>query len=345
MKKNYNPAIDTLRIVAISAVVCIHTTTKTLEASSYDLKRLSWTLFLNQTLRFAVPLFFMISGFVLELSYPFHASYLTYIKKRLSRIFIPYVFWSAIYYFFIYTQHNPSYISDLLVGDASYQLYFIPALIIFYIIFPFIHANYKIFANKWVVLFLGLTELALLSIEYYINPLPFITPIRIALLNYFIFILGVIGSHHHQKIIRFMQKWKLVIFSLTIASGLFVFFEGKNLYFATNNYLSFYSQWRPSVFFYTLFLTLSLYFLFTRWKFFPKLIKTLSRLSFFVFFVHVLILELIWRTWGSLLFHTTNTHIAENIWYDPLFFGVIVSLSFGVAYLVHKIPYAAKITG
>ncbi|HSW96687.1 MAG TPA: acyltransferase [Candidatus Saccharimonadales bacterium] len=344
MKKNYNPAIDALRIFASLAVVFIHTTTKTLEASSYDLQRLPWTLFLNQIFRFAVPLFFMISGFVLELNYPFHASYSTYLKKRMTRILIPYIFWSAIYYFFVYKQHEASLFNMLLTGDASYQLYFIPALLIFYIIFPFIHTYYRIFTKKWLVIFLGITELLLLYIEYYVHQLPLISPIRIAILNYFMFLVGIIASHHQKEILQFMQKKKYSIFLITLGLGSYIFFEGRNLYLKTNNYLSFYSQWRPSVFIYTFFLTLSSYFIFTKYIRFPTIVKTLSKLSFFVFFVHVIILEIIWNSFGSTVFKWTNTHIAENFWYDPLFFMIIASISFVIAYLVHKIPFLSRLT-
>jgi len=123
-QKLYNPVVDILRILSILAVVIIHTTTRTLEMSHYALLKIPWTLFLNQAGRFAVPLFFMISGFVLELNYHLHESYLTYLKKRFSRIIIPYIFWSAIYYYLVYNQnHSANFLSSLLKGDASYQLY------------------------------------------------------------------------------------------------------------------------------------------------------------------------------------------------------------------------------
>jgi len=47
-------------------------------------------IFLNQIARFAVPMFFMISGFVLELNYDGNTGFWQYLKKRFSRIFIPY---------------------------------------------------------------------------------------------------------------------------------------------------------------------------------------------------------------------------------------------------------------
>ena len=160
-QKQYNPAIDLLRISAIIGVIFIHTTTKTLEASNYDLVKIPWTLFLNQIFRFAVPLFFMISGFVLELNYPFYVNYFTYLKKRCVRILMPYIFWSAIYYFFVYKRHTTNFFQTLLSGDASYQLYFIPTLLIFYVIFPLIHQYYYLLSKKWLLVFLGMVQLLL----------------------------------------------------------------------------------------------------------------------------------------------------------------------------------------
>lgn len=345
MKKTYNPDIDVLRIISSLAVVFIHTTTKTLDAASYDLERLPWTLFLNQTLRFAVPLFFLISGFVLELNYPYHATYLTYLKKRLNRVLIPYVVWSLIYYFFVYPNHDAPLWSDLLTGDASYQLYFIPTLLIFYLIFPVIHRYYRFLTKLWIFIPLGIIQIILLYMEYYIHSLPFIAPIRIALLNYFIFFLGIVASHHQQRIMTVMKKWKYLVFFITVLLSFYVFFEGRNLYLKTSNYLSFYSQWRPSILFYTLFLTASLYFIFSKFQIFPALIKQLSKLSFFVFFVHIIFLEIVWNTVGNTLFTKTNTRIAENIWYDPFFFLIIASLSFLTAFIIHKSSFLTKLTG
>src|SRR5260221_9276172 len=130
--KQYNQAIDLLKIISILAVVFIHTTTRTIQVTNYDLVKISWSVFLNQILRFAVPMFFMISGFVLELNFRVNESYLGYIKRRLTRILIPYIFWSAIYYFFVFNNNSTNFFHSLLLGNASYQLYFIPTLLIFY---------------------------------------------------------------------------------------------------------------------------------------------------------------------------------------------------------------------
>ena len=98
----YHVEIDFLRIVSIIAVVLIHSTSKILDYSKFNLLAHPLTFFLNQILRFAVPLFFMISAFVLEDKYSDNLNYISYLKKRFSKIFLPYLFWSLIYYFLIH---------------------------------------------------------------------------------------------------------------------------------------------------------------------------------------------------------------------------------------------------
>jgi len=343
-QKKYYPVIDLLRIIAILGVIFIHTTTRTLEATSFNLQHFSWTLFLNQFFRFAVPMFFMISGFVLELSYPFHASYYVYLKKRINRILIPYIFWSAIYYYFVYTRHNIDFFQAILNGSSSYQLYFIPTLLIFYIIFPLIHKYYRVISHKWVLVFLGILQFSLLYFDYYVHPLSFSLPINIALLNFYIFLLGIIASHHLDKVIRIIKRWKILFFLSTIAVTFYIFFEGKNLYYKTHNYYSFYSQWRPSVLIYTVLLACSLYALFDRKNTHVLIIKKLSSLSFFVFFIHVEILELIWPVIKNNIFQK-HLFFGEQLWFDPFFFLSVAVCSFLVAFFAHKIPKISKVCG
>jgi len=344
-QKIYNPVIDILRTISIFAVILIHTTTRTLEITSYNLLKTPWTLFLNQAARFAVPLFFMISGFVLELNYHLHESYLTYLKKRFSRIFVPYVFWSLIYYFFVYYKgRDPNFLNSLIFGDASYQLYFIPSLLIFYLLFPLLHKSFKIIGDKWIIIALGLFELFLLYYDYNLRPLPFYYPLNIALLNYFVFILGMALARNQERFLNFIKKWKLILFAGTAIFAFYVFYEGLTRYIATYNSGVFYSSWRPSVLIYTIFFAGFAYWIFNRKLKFISVIKTFSKLSFFVFFTHIIFLEVLWYGFLKHLFET-NKSIAYALWFDPLYFFTVTIVSFGLAFIVHKIPYLSKLTG
>ena len=121
-----------------------------------------------------------------------------------------------------------------------------------------------------------------------------------------------------------------------------VFYEGLNGYLSTLSYLTFYSQWRPSVLIYTIFLGGFSYWLFDKNILNPAVVKILSRLSFFVFFTHVIILEILWSLIGVKIF---QLQFAQNLWWDPAFFTAVTLISFLIAYIVHKIPYLSKLTG
>jgi surface polysaccharide O-acyltransferase-like enzyme len=341
-KKTYNPVVDVLRIISILAVIFIHTTTRTIQITTHNYQIIPWTLFLNQIFRFAVPLFFMISGFVLELNYHAKESYFAYLKKRINRIFIPYIFWSGIYYFFVYTRHTENFFRALLGGDASYQLYFIPSILIFYLIFPFVHNFYKFLGSKWITILLVLIELSLLYYDYYVHPLRIFSPVKTALFNYFVFYAGIVLANNKERFISFVRRWKLIFLFGTLIFAFYVFYQGQSLYLKTHNYLTFYSQWRPSILIYTFLLAGSLYYIFDRNIIRISIIKTLSKLSFFVFFIHVIILEVLWHLIGVKIF---QVQFAKDLWWDPLYFIVVTLISFSIAYIAHRIPHLSKLSG
>lgn len=327
------------------AVVLIHTTTRTLEASGFNITGFSWTLFLNQISRFAVPLFFLISGLVLELSYKEGTSYWSFIKKRFSKIFIPYIFWSIFYYLLIYNQNHDSLVKVILTGNASYQLYFIPALCIFYLIFPLLHKIYKFISNKFVLSLILLSQIFFLSKDYFVKEFDFPDPVRIAILAYFLFIVGIISARNLDKIKIFVKRFNVIIPLFTAFFGIYVFLEGRGRYLSTGNYLAYYSQWRPSILIYTLLIGLTFYYVFEHTKLRGSIMDKFSKHSFFVFFVHVAILEAVWSEVGKNLFDLVSVGLLGKIIFDPVFFGVVGILSFSVSRLVHKISNAVKILG
>jgi len=343
--KVHDSTIDILRILAILAVVLIHTTTLTIQTSSNNLSDFSFSLFLNQAARFAVPMFFFISGYVLELNYNFHTSYLSYLKNRASKIVIPYIFWSLFYYFLIFKNHSESFISALLNGDSSYQLYFIPALFIFYLIFPILHKNYKYISKLWILSLLAGMQLFILGLDYYLKPLPFFYPISIILLNYFVFIFGIFVAENKNLFLLIISKCKYVLPIFTLSLAIFIYIEGKLRYLKTLNYLSFYSQWRPSVFIYSLSIICMLFYFLKKIDLKKIHLKSLSNLSFFVYFIHIAILTKVWGNAGLLIFNQITTGGLGRIIFDPFIYTIVVIISFTIAFFVHKIPHLKIITG
>lgn len=336
-------SIDAIKSLAILGVILIHTTTRTLEASNFNLVNFSWTLFLNQAMRFAVPLFMIISGFVLELVRK-EESYWSFIKRRFSKIFIPYILWSLIYYLFIYTNNNDNLLEVLLTGNASYQLYFIPALLVFYLSFPLINKLIHNFSNKIILVLVACIGLFLLYKNYYIKAFDLGDEINAMILSYVYFVIGVIAANNRIFIAKITKKFNLFLSIPVVTLALYVFWEGRNRYILTGNYLSYYSQWRPSVFFYTIFTALLFYYIFEHTRLNGSFISRFAKHSFFVFFVHVAVLEIVWKYFGKYAFPVTDGTIGKII-FDPVFFVGVTLISFIFAKFIHKIPKMISFLG
>jgi surface polysaccharide O-acyltransferase-like enzyme len=348
-KSTYLFSIDALRVISILAVILIHTTTKTLANLDHNIIDGAFSLFLNQASRFAVPLFFLISGFVLELNSK-DLPYLTYFKKRASRVILPFVFWSMLY-FMIGWGFNVSKIFSLqfgkilLAGAASYHLYFIPTLVIFYVAFPLLHNTLHFFRKPLVFIALWIIQILLLSFDYYVHSLRIDPNIRIVLLVGAMFVTGIIASHIKDKIFAFTKihfKW---LTTITVATLLLVFFHVAALSIIKKTTSFIYNQHGPLTYAYTLLGALITASLLERTQFARKYFIQLSKLSLFVFFIHVMVLDFVWNNFVRNTVITNGNWILKQLWFDPLFFISVASASFGIAYFIHKIPYASKLTG
>ncbi len=344
-ERYYDRSIDILRSLAIMAVVLIHTTTTTIQASSNDLTDFSFSLFLNQAFRFAVPMFFIISGYVLELNYDFHSSFITYFKKRVTKIIIPYVFWSLLYYVFIFKNQPESFLRAIFYGEASYHLYFIPSLFIFYIFFPLLHKFIHILYKPIILFIFALVQTIPLIYDYYYKPLPFLHPVSIVILNCFPFIYGMVFAKKREVIDNLIHRLRHLLIPLIFLLAIFIYTEGKGRYFKTSNYLSFYSQWRPSVYLYSLLLTSVLQYYLRKKQFYSRIIKTISKLSFFVYFVHIAVLTYLWNIMGLPLYnYLTNGNLGRVV-FDIILFTLVSGISLTIAFVANKIPNLSKITG
>ncbi|SES96410.1 Acyltransferase family protein [Enterococcus malodoratus] len=125
-----------LRGVAILSVNVIHATTLKFFSSNEISNMLN--LFLDQIARFAVPVFFMTSGYGLATKYSHNFSVIKFYKKRL-KVIPAYLIWTVIYFFISSDEKNlKKLLSDVLYGKASDHLYFIVVLVFFYFLYPFL---------------------------------------------------------------------------------------------------------------------------------------------------------------------------------------------------------------
>lgn len=162
--KNKLSEIDFMRAICCVLVVIIHVTAAfwyTFQVSSLPFKAV---VVLNTFSKFAVPSFVLISGYVLYYVYNNKKiEPITFYKKRLLKVFLPYFIWSVLYIIVNYLAYErpvdfKSLIYYFSLGKANYHLYYICLILQFYILFPLLIKGFKLFQNPIIpsILFIGL---------------------------------------------------------------------------------------------------------------------------------------------------------------------------------------------
>jgi surface polysaccharide O-acyltransferase-like enzyme len=133
-------APDFVRAVAIVLVIVVHVVCPYLNDFSHEHV---WRIgnFIESAARPCVPLFFMLTGFLL-LDSQSSESVMAFYKKRFGRILIPFFFWAAVYFAWRHFHHHePMHFSKMLKelysGPIFYHFGFMFTLISLYLITPF----------------------------------------------------------------------------------------------------------------------------------------------------------------------------------------------------------------
>lgn len=134
--------IDALRIFSINMVIMLHCIRYYFN-DDYIGRAMWWVFgFVNELARTGVPLFFMISGYLL-LSSPDTLNIKSFYKSRLSKFICPFLVWDAVYYC-AHRVHNKQnilsfdFFKELLNTGSAYHLWFMYAIILLYFMLPFV---------------------------------------------------------------------------------------------------------------------------------------------------------------------------------------------------------------
>lgn len=193
-------SVDTIRGFAMIAIVMIHIHSYFVFYHPNDKIVTTFTLFLSNLSRFAVPSFIFISAMFLSKKEG-------YWQSKIKNLLIPYFFASLFGYFLKYPSYSFSeFIKFILLGKVFTPYYFVPLLIQFYILFYFFSDFLKRKSLVWGLLLLSfLTNLAS-NLNLLDNYLPS-EYLSISIFNYiFFFYLGLVG-----KSIDFSQREKDII--------------------------------------------------------------------------------------------------------------------------------------
>lgn len=149
--------LDALRVVASIAVVAIHVLAAGYTARGDAGNAAPWVFNSYTFIWFATPAFAFLTGALVWNYRPITtlADYASFLRRRASVVLYPYLFWSAFY--IIYQRYTPmelrpqlplgEFIIDigrlLVLGRASFHLYFLPIVIIFYVVAPLVSAAFR----------------------------------------------------------------------------------------------------------------------------------------------------------------------------------------------------------
>ncbi len=143
---HYFPEIDYLRGLAIIAVITIHITTYYTRMPTITNLTIVYMILIVLA-RYGVPLFLLVSGFVLYNKYNKEFNLNEFYIKRFMSVIPAYIIFSVLYEIWNRGAINKEFISDLLTGGANRHLWFIILIVELYIVYPVIMHIYNHYKN------------------------------------------------------------------------------------------------------------------------------------------------------------------------------------------------------
>lgn len=314
--------VDVVRVFAMVMVILLHCICDySNHWMNFD-KPLWWiTAFVNELTRTGVPLFFMISGFLLIDSVD-TSDIGGFYKRRFVKILIPFLIYHIFYYCYFRIEGDLplldiAFFEQLFVNGSAYHLWFVYSLFFLYLFIPFI----KMIAEKsspWVMFGFFILTIFHTTLKPFLN-------IAFSGKLYFYFaedgIVGYIGYAVLGYILGKNQiKWDGLIIALGIvAMPVFAYLnfdmalDGKGFVFSGGYTLNHYLE------------AAAIFLLFKKIDFKKnKLMSLMSKLSFRAYLIHVFVIE---------QFKPLLDDFSPAVMMTAMF-AITLLLSFGWAYIV-----------
>lgn len=327
--------LDLIRIYAIMCVILLHIVMPYLEKAELFGTRI-WHIsnILNTFSRTGVPLFFMVSGFLL-LSNPKTLDFNTFYKRRLSKIAIPFLVWNIIYYIAYGLMEGKTlsiveFFKLMLVDGTSYHFWFVYTLIILYLFMPFMKRILDGLDQKWCWVLLVISSFKTTIVPF----VQIVTPLEIYLfdnimLGYVSYVLlgYILGRFEYTKKQRIVFYCVGALGALITCWGNFYMSDGAKEFLFNGGYQIGHFMLAAGIFiFFKNFKTAS-----ARTE---KTVSVLSEITFGMYLVHPLVITLV------TLFVSSEI---RPYMYVGVIFGLTVLISGVVTYLISKIKFVNKI--
>ncbi len=297
MQQDRDTSFDAFRGLAIIAVVAIHANGVSL-SGRYPVPE-GWNLFFlvtsRQMLNFPAAAFAFISGYWLSKN-PINSlrDYKTFLTKRLSRILVPYLFWSFILLGYAAGKTGEinlhTTIFNLLTGAACQGYYFIIMISQLYIITPLLqYINRRPYGLALVLLLniAGLTAAYLSRVYHVIGHIPTSLPFYSWIIFYEIGLLARTGDNRilpRKNTGSFILSFILFCVLLAELEGAALLLKYDNLPFAIK-------ATKYSSALYSIGIILGFLFIRERFGRWPKILVTLGNYSFGIYLIHMIFLS------------------------------------------------------
>ena len=336
---------DNLRVIATIGVIFIHVSSD-YQPSSGTISMYDFWIgnIFDSATRFSVPIFVMLSGALLL---PKDYGTGIFLKKRLIRLLLPFLFWSTIYIsnslynkiqdgetLHLYTTLK--FIFVQMRDGSSIHFWYIYMIIGLYLFIPVIGKWVRNSSEKDILYFLGIWLFTLIFTQ------PVIEKFNPGIeLSYFSGFLGYLILGHYLTIKSFSntrQQNRLSV-ALIIIGLLSTVFGTYLAFYFTKEYVStFYEGLSPNI----LLLSVGIFLLFknkdSKNSIFVKIRDFICKYSYGIFLVHVLVLSYI----DDLGIHWNFINPILGI---PITVFVCLLISSLIIYLINKLPYGKYISG
>lgn len=332
--------LDNSRIIAIFAVIFLHVSAWVV--CGYDVGTGYWWVgnVYDSAVRWCIPVFVMISGALL-LDPNKQEDLVTFYTKRLSRILVPIIFWSAFFlaWYFLKSAMKGSeptivdLLKKLLSGKPYYHMWFLYMIISLYLFTPFFRKIVAHSSKKDLLVFIAIT-FVMATLNYVYGK--FVSGGSKLFINWFLlyipfFFLGYFIRQDNRNPKKSIL-WSVFIVSIIVTFyGCYILAENSSLEYG----LYFYGYLSVSV----IPMSISIMYILKAWDkpiINTSFTKKLSILTLGIYLVHPVILETIdYIQYGTGSFHP--------IIFVPVVTFIAFVMSAGVVYVIYRIPFIRRI--
>lgn len=332
--------MDWMRVVAIITVVGVHVVSKIINSTTTADWEWHYANAIDSALRWCVPIFFMLSGALL-LTRDSNERIGEFLRKRLGKVLLPLLFWSAVYMAYNIYQLGEEYtigqMAGLFLSDGIYyHLWFLYVITGLYLMAPFLRLLVKHMDKTMFHYFFAFWFLFSAAAPIFTRAtgyeFAFAGQMFAPYIGYFLLGAYLVMHPLPKRWLPTLGILAIIGYAVTLW-GTVVANTGRE---AGDFDAFYYEHYYPHAIFISLFVFVAFQQLGTKLKSTP-LVTRISTATFGIYIIHPLI-----QTYLNRLFDFNETTI--NVWIGvPLSWIVIFILSYAVIRVMQKTPFVRRL--